>query len=111
MHEISQSGLTAAQTRHQVSAHNTANVNTDKFNKQRVTQQDRTTGGTRARVDTVELSEKAQQAAEELNEEQNNVNLVDEAVDLITSKHNFKNNAQTVRTKDQMDQTLLDTLG
>ena len=111
MHEISRSGLTAAQKRLEVSARNTANVNSDKFNKRRVTQQERATGGTSARVDTVKLSEEAQKAAEELNGAQNNVNLVDESVERIASKHSFKNNAQVIRTKDQMDQTLLDALG
>lgn len=110
MHEISRSGLRAAEMHHEVSAHNTANVNTDKFSKQRVSQQDRATGGTDARVDILELSEEAQQAAEELNGAQNNINLADEAVERIASKHSFENNAQIVRTKDQMDQTLLDTL-
>lgn len=111
MHEISRSGLIAAQTRVNASARNTANVSTDKFNKQRVTQNERPNGGANARVDTVELSDEAIKRAEEMEGAQNNVNQVDETVERIESEHSFKRNVKAIQTQDQMDKTLLDALG
>jgi len=47
---ISLSGMNAAQTRLQVSAHNIANLNTQDFTRQEVTQSTATGGGTLATV-------------------------------------------------------------
>lgn len=47
---IAQTGLSAAQTRMNASAHNLANVQTDKFRRQEVTQQSTEPGGTTAQV-------------------------------------------------------------
>lgn len=111
MHEISRSGLAAAQSRVSASAHNTANVSTDKFNKQRVTQNERATGGTDTRVDALELSAETQQIADTLQGAQNNVDQVEETVERIESKHSFVRNAKAIQAKDELAKTLLDTLG
>ena len=111
MHEISRSGLIAAQTRVNASAHNTANTSTDKFNKQHVTQSERATGGTDANIDTVELSAEALKRAEETPGDQNNVDQVEDTVERIESEHSFKRNVKAIRTQDEMDQTLLDAIG
>ena len=111
MHQISLSGLSAAQARLNVSAHNTANGSTEKFQEQRVTQSERKTGGTDADIDTVELSEEAQKVSDDASAPQNNVNQAEETIERIETKHSFKHNLKAIRARDEMDKKLLDTLG
>jgi flagellar hook protein FlgE len=106
--DIARSGLRANQTQLTTSAHNTANVNTDGFAKQKTNQQTRLSGGVSSQVDTVSLSDEAKSLSEKLDGPQNNVDQTEEAVHQIESQSNFKQNAQVIRTQDQMQKTLLD---
>ena len=108
--EIARSGLQVNEARQAVSAHNTANTNTDGFAKQATSQQATPTGGVLGQVDTLSLSAEAQQLAQQVDGAQNNVDITQETVDQIQSRENFKQNAQVIRAQDQMQQTLLDTL-
>ena len=105
------SGLVANQARLSVGAHNTANLNTDRFGRQRATGFERTGGGSSVRVDTLELSDEAQQTAETVPGPQNNVSLVQETVNRISAQRNFEANASVVRTQDRLAKTLLDLTG
>ena len=102
------SGIQANQRRVAASAHNTANQTTDSFDRQRVTAQERQTGGVNTRVDKVELSDEAQERAQEVDGPQNNVDPVSETVDRITARENFRSNARVIRAQDEILDALLD---
>ena len=52
--DVSSAGVRAAQQRAAASAHNTANLQTDAFERQQISSRESPTGGVRARLDTVE---------------------------------------------------------
>lgn len=108
--ETARTGMQANTTRQAVSAHNTANINTDGFAKQKTQQQTQISGGVSTQVDTVSLSQEAQAISEQVAGSQNNVNQAEEAVSQIQSRTNFKQNATVIRTQDEMDKTGLDML-
>ncbi len=105
---IALSGLKAQQMHLNASAHNTANVNTDGFSRQRVRSSERRTGGVQSSVDTVELSPAAQQAAAFLQGPQNNVDFGAETVERLESAAAFSANTRTLRTQDRLHASLLD---
>ena len=107
---IARSGLQANQTQLATSAHNTTNANTDEFSKQISTQQTRLQGRVSSTVDTVSISDEAKTLAQHTDGPQNNVNLTEEAVNQIQSQKNFEQNAQVVRTQDQIQKTLIDMI-
>ena len=109
--ETARTGLQANNVRQAVSAHNTANVNTDGFAKQKTTQQTQAPAGVSTQVDTVSLSEEAKAISEQVAGSQNNVEQVEEAVTQIQSQSNFEQNATVLRTQDEMNKTSLDMLG
>ncbi|MSS72898.1 MAG: hypothetical protein EXS64_15610 [Candidatus Latescibacteria bacterium] len=115
--EPSKSGLQAGQRRLDVSAHNVANVNTDGFQKQVATAQERPSGGVDVQVDNVEVSEEAQRALEEAKTEglvsqpENGVSVVDETVNQIAAKTAFQANAKVLKAQDKTVGTLLDATG
>jgi flagellar hook protein FlgE len=89
------SGLHAAQWRLDSSAHNVANMNTNGFRRQTVTQEDAPDlGGTRVSVG---------QAPEE------GVALEQEMVDQMSATYAFKANLKTIQTQDEILGSLLDT--
>jgi len=108
--DITRSGLQANKAHLATSAHNTANVNTDGFAKQKTSQQTRLQGGVSSIVDTVSLSDEAKSHAQDLEGPQNNVNLAEETVHQIQAQKNFEQNAQVIRTQDQMQKTLIDLI-
>ena len=108
--DIARSGLLANKAQLATSAHNTANANTNEFSKQITSQQTRLQGGVSSTVDTVTLSNEAKALAQNTDGPQNNVNLTEEAVNQIQSQKNFEQNAQVVRTQDQIQKTLIDMI-
>ena len=109
--DVSASGIRAAQQRSAASAHNTANQQTDAFERQRISARERQTGGVRTRLDTVELSAEALQAARELEGAQNNVDAVSEAVERISARRSNQSNVESQRAQDQLTRTLLNVMG
>ena len=106
--DIPLSALRTNASRQSASAHNTANLQTDGFGKQRVTSEELKTGGVRGRLDTVELSDEGRKAAEEASGAQNNVEIAEESVEQIEARHATSTNAGVIRTMDRIAQSLLD---
>lgn len=92
---ISLSGMNAAQTRLQSSAHNIANLNTQSFQRQEVTQSALAEGGTRA-----ELSRADSIGA----------NLETDMVQQLQAKNIFLVNLSVFKTSNAVLGSLLDTL-
>ncbi len=109
--DVPLSSMRAHQRRLAVSAHNTANLQTDAFERQRITARERPTGGVQTHLDTVELSPEARQLARTVGGAQNNVDLAAETVERIASREGFKSNARTLRTQDRLMVSLLDLFG
>ena len=90
----SASGLRANQQRLQAPAHNTANLTTEEAAKVRVQSKEVKGGG-------VQTQAKVTGGAEQIEP-------VEEAVEQITAAQNFKANARSVQTQDEMLGALLD---
>jgi flagellar hook protein FlgE len=91
---IGLTGLNAAQLRLDSAAHNVANLNTEGFKRQTVTQEELPhQGGTRASVGR---------------SDQEGVVLEQELVDQISAAYAYKANLKTVQTQDEVLGTLLD---
>lgn len=104
---IAQSGLVSNERRLAASAHNTANLATDRFASLRAAAAERAGGGTEVRVDRVELSETDARAPEPASP-RNNVDTVRETVNRISALRSFEANARVVRVQDQLSRGLLD---
>ena len=89
---IAASGLQAAQQRMHASAHNTANLQTEDFDRHAVQQQAREQGGVDARTVTQAQEVSAQQ----------------EVVEQISASYAYLANLQVLRTDDRMRGSLLD---
>jgi flagellar basal-body rod protein FlgC len=107
---IPRSGMLAAQRRQSVSAHNTANLNTDGVSSQRLLSQEGPGGGVHTQVDTVQLSNEALDLSQSLEGVQNNVDPTSEAVNQITARNQLTQNARTLHTQDRMLGAALDIL-
>ncbi|GAA6142597.1 flagellar basal body protein [Hydrogenophaga sp. 5NK40-0174] len=95
---IGLSGMQAAQTRLNVTAHNVANVQTEGFQRQRVEQTaNAETGGVTARVTQPESATG-----------QNVDALVEDMVEQKMAKNTYLANLQTVKTEQEMMGNLLD---
>jgi len=90
---IALSGIQAASTRLNVSAHNVANANTPDFQRQVVVQQSQETAGVITSVGQ----------AEELG-----VHLASELVAQRAASYDFKANLRSIRTQEEMMGSLLD---
>ena len=109
--DIPLSGMRAHQQRLAASAHNTANLHTDAFKRQRIIAQERSAGGVQTRLDTVELSPEARRAAQTVDGVQNNVDTAAEAVERIAAREGFRSNAQALLAQDRLMKSLLDLFG
>ena len=109
--DVSASGIRAAHEKMAASAHNTANLQTDAFERQQTSTQERPTGGVQTRLDSVELSAQAQQAAREVDGAQNDVDTASETVERISARHASRSNVEAQRAQDQLTRTLLDVVG
>ena len=95
MYEASVSGIRAASVRMDVSAHNTANLNTKDAMAYRVRQSERRNyGGTST---TVYRTDKRP-------------DLLDETVEQMSVKHYMKANVSALKTQDEMHGTVIDLL-
>jgi len=108
--QIAQSGLKANSVKQSASAHNVANLSTDGFSKQNTSHKAQQAGGVSTQVDTVALSDQGKELSAQVDGPQNNVELAEEMVTQIESRENFKSNTRVIRTQDEMQKTLLDTL-
>jgi flagellar hook protein FlgE len=93
-YETSMSGIRAALVRLQVSANDVANANTDGHADHRVVNRSRAAGGVDANVEGTDRS----------------VSLEEEAVEGIVAGHEVRANAAVLRTRVEMDQSLIDLL-
>lgn len=93
---IALSGMNAAQTSLQVSAHNIANLGTDGFRRQRVEQSTSAAGGVEASVSRVS---------------QVGNSLETDVVDELQAKNSFLANLAVFTTNDRMTGALLDVMG
>ena len=95
MMEASISGIQAAGLRMEVSAHNTANLNTEGARAQRVRQSERPDqGGTTAEVEQTDSPPE----------------LLEETVEQLTTAHYLKANTKALRTQDEMLGTMIDLI-
>ena len=92
---IALSGMNAAQTRLNVSAHNIANLNTAGARRQEITQTAQPEGGVRASVGTASAPGSA---------------LEDDVVSQLQAKHAFLANLAVFKTHDRTAGALLDKL-
>ena len=90
---IALSGMNAAQTQLNASAHNIANMNTDGFKRQQVTQTAQAQGGVSASVETAEVAGSA---------------LLTDVVTQLQAKHAFIANLAVFKTHDKIAGALLD---
>lgn len=98
---IPQSGLTAIARRLQATTHNTANLSTERFARQRIMQLALPGGGgTRSRVDTVKFDLQIADAIDLLCRPQNEVQLVEAVVNRIAALRAFEANARVVCAQD-----------
>ena len=108
------SGLSASQTKLNVTAHNVANANTDGFKKSRTILQESVPGGVQATIQQVNTPGPV--AFKDTDQgltpvEQSNVDLGDEMVDLLSNQRFFEVNLRAVDIQDQTLGTLLDIIG
>ena len=105
------SGLLAAQTKIVTAAHNTANANTEGFKKQRVIFEESNPQGVEARVETVNTPGPVRFQEKEnglVATEQSNVDLGEEAVNLILGKRLFEANLRALEIQNQVLGNVLD---
>ena len=102
------SGMRLSQSALRSTAHNTANLETDAFSKQRSRGVAVPSGGVRTVVDRLPVPAEDQTLADILPGPQNIVRLAEEAVNRISALRRFEVNANVVRTQDQLAKSLLD---
>jgi len=105
------SGLGAAQTRIVSAAHNTANANTEGFKKQRVTFEELDPLGVEATIQTVDtpgplLFQETEDGL--VASEQSNVDLAEEAINLILGKRLYEANLRALDVQNQVLGNVLD---
>ena len=102
--------LRAFDTKLDINANNIANVNTDGFKKSRAILQEAPPGGVRVDLQQIQtpgiLLGTNEKTGAEL--ESSNVNLAEEFVDQIITRYAFEANVVSIKTADEMQQTLLD---
>ena len=104
--QISLSGMRAAERKLEASAHKTANVSTDGFERKRV--QSREHAGVETRTGPVELTDDVKLLVEQADGPHNNVDQVSETVERISSSAQFTANARKMRLHDRLLKSLLD---
>lgn len=104
------SGIRAAMDMLSISAHNTANINTDGYKKQLFNLRENQDSG--VIVDITESTESGSLYKNEKGElvETSNVNYVDEVVTQINAKHLLSANAAAIKRTDEAQESLMDIL-
>jgi len=107
------SALKALDKKMEVTANNTANVNTDGFKKSRVDNQEAHPAGVKVTISRTDAPGTPLPVEEgSLNpRESSNVSLEEEMINLITLPHQYRANLAVIRTEDEMQGTLLDIKG
>ena len=95
------SGMQAAQTRHDITAHDVANINTDGYEERTAHQTDTATGGTRIS----HISRRPNQP-----DAPSNTDLVEETKEQIINKNLFAANAKVLKTQDEMLGQVIDPI-
>jgi len=101
--------MRAASLRLQTSAHNVANAQTDGFDPSRVVQQDLSTGGVKATVETIDVANPVVQRDGAI-VETSATDLAGEMVEQLRAQRSHEANVTTLRTADEMLGSLLDEL-
>jgi flagellar hook protein FlgE len=109
---IALSALKAFDIKLDVNANNIANVNTDKFEKSRVNLQETYPDGVQVTIEQVNTQGISLSTNERTGEEResSNVDLAQEFVDQIVTQYAFESNVLTVKTADEMQETLMDII-
>jgi len=105
------SGVAAAQTKVVSAAHNTANANTEGFKKQRVTLQEGDALGVNATIETVETQGPVLIRETDngfVATEQSNVDLGEEAINLMLGKRLYEANLRALDIQNQVLGNVLD---
>ena len=104
------SGIRAAIDMLGISAHNTANINTDGYKKQRVNLRDDHDSG--VIVDITESTEKGSLYKNKRGDmvEASNVNYVEEVVAQINARHLLSVNAAAIKRTDEAQESLMDII-
>ena len=108
------SGLSAQQRKVETTAHNVANVETDGFEKTRLTLEEGPQGGVTSRVETVttpgplalELTAEGERLVE-----RSNVDLTEEIPSLVLARRAYEADVKVIQTEDEMVGSLLDIKG
>ena len=105
---VSLSGLTAASTRMQATAHNVANVNTEGFKAQRTidTPSSAVGGGVTTRVEQTTTAGPVSFGDEGELVEQSNVDIANETVQRVVAAGAYEANLAVVRELSEMDKVL-----
>lgn len=108
------SGLFGFQKKHDSSANNIANINTDGYKKTRVTLEEGIPNGVIVNIQKVETP--GPMVYERTNEgqglvEKSNVDLTEEITDMMISKHYYEANLKTIQTEDEILGHVLDIIG
>ena len=107
---IALTALQAFDRKSEVIANNVANVNTDRFKKNRATVEAVSPSGAKVTIEQVNTPGDSVTIGE-AQRESSNVNLEEELIALITNRHNYTANIKTVNAADQMQGTLINILG
>jgi len=93
-----------------VNANNIANVNTDQFKKSRLDIQESASGGVQVTIEQVNTPGISLGTNEKTGEEResSNVAIEEEFVDQMVTRYAYEANVLSVKTADEMQQTLLD---
>lgn len=102
------SGIQAALNILNVSAHNTANINTEGFKKQRATLSEGNNGWVFAAIGENKESGPLYQDADGNVAKASNVDFSEEILHQISAKHLFSANVTALKTSDEMQKSLLD---
>jgi flagellar basal-body rod protein FlgC len=93
-----------------VSAHNTANANTDGFQKINATLNEGKNGGVVVKLGENEQTGPAYQVQTTGEPEPSNTNIAEESVNQILAEYLLKANIEAIKTQDEMNESLLDVL-
>lgn len=93
-----------------VTAHNVANINTDEFKKSKAVFQQTPPSGVMVSINRIETPGFPLPAEEGTSEvrESSNVELEEEVINLVTTKHAYTANLKTLKTEDEILGTILD---
>lgn len=105
--------LNAYRKKMDVTANNIANVTTDEFKKSRVTMSENQNGGVSAivdRVDTPGIEKETIRNDQIVLTESSNVDLAEELTEMIPTRTIYSANLKTLKTRNEMLGSLLDTM-